>query len=62
MTKYGAGSGDRTQALSIQGGRKKVTGKKVTEKSHGKKVTGKKVTIIKDQEKIHISVEKCSGT
>ena len=46
---------------------KKVTGKKVTEKSHGKKVTGnkvtgKKVTIIKDQEKIHISVDKCSRT
>ena len=46
---------------------KKVTGKKVTEKSHGKKVTGNKVTgkkviIIKDQEKIHISVYKCIRT
>ena len=38
--------------------RKKVTEKKVT----GNKVTGKKVTIIKDQEKIHISVDKCSRT
>ena len=43
--------------------------KKSQEKSHGKKVTGnkvtgKKVTIIKDQEKIHISVHvhKCSRT
>ena len=36
--------------------RKKSHGKKVT----GNKVTGKKVTIIKDQEKIHISVHKCS--
>ena len=32
----------------------KVTGKKVT----GNKVTEKKVTIIKDQEKTHISVDK----
>ena len=38
--------------------RKKSHGKKVT----GNKVTGKKVTIIKDQEKIHISVDKCSRT
>ena len=38
--------------------RKKSHGKKVT----GKKVTGKKVTIIKDQEKIHILVHKCSKT
>ena len=35
----------------------KKSRKKVTEKSHRKKkVTGKKVTIIKDQEKICISV------
>ena len=38
--------------------RKKSHGKKVT----GNKVTGKKVTITKDQEKIHISVDKCSRT
>ena len=44
---------------------KKSQEKKSRKKSHGKnvtgnKVTGKKVTIIKDQEKIHILVHKCS--
>ena len=44
-----------------------VDGKRSRNKSHGKrvtgnKVTGKKVTIIKDQEKIHISVHECSST
>ena len=46
---------------------KKSQEKKSRKKSHGKKftgnkVTGKKVTIIKDQEKIDISVDKCSRT
>ena len=42
---------------------KKVTGKKVTEKkSQEIKSQEKKVTIIKDQEKIHILVHKCSKT
>ena len=36
----------------------KKSRKKVTEKSHKKKSHGEKVTIIKDQEKIHISVHK----
>ena len=40
------------------GGRKK----KSQEKKSRNKVKGKKVTIIKDQEKIHISVDKSSRT
>ena len=42
--------------------RKKSHGKKKSRKKvTGNKVTGKKVTIIKDQEKIHTSVHKCTA-
>ena len=51
LNKSGVGGG-----WTEKSHRKKSHGKKVT----GNKVTGKKVTIIKDQEKIHISVHKCT--